>query len=162
MRSRRLTKRRGAATVEAAAMFGVLFLLLLGLIIGGLGVFRYFEVDCLARESARWLSVRGKTWASDTGNPSPTQQQLLNQVVLPMAAGMDKSCVSVQAEWVNRITGVATNWDDAPKSRTSYTSNDDPVTNHVRVTVTYRWMPEASFLGGPYYLKSVTEVPMSY
>jgi Flp pilus assembly protein TadG len=152
--------RAGATTVEAAVAFCVLFLCLFALVVGGLGVFRYCQVDCLARESARWLSVRGKTYAADTKNPSPTEQQTLSQVVLPLAAGMDPKQLSFQADWIDRSSNTATDWDSASKSVLSYTSSGAPVTNHVRVTVSYKWFPEA-YLAGPYYLRSVTEVPMS-
>ena len=153
--------RRGATTVEAAVAFTVLFACLFALIVGGLGVFRYFQVDCLARESARYLSVRGKNYATDTKNPSPTEQQTFNQVVLPLAAGMNPKMLTVQIDWIDRRTDTATDWDSATKSVVSYTSSGAPVTDHVRVTVTYQWFPEA-FLAGPYFLRSVTEVPMSY
>ncbi len=152
--------RRGATTVEAAVAFVVLFAFLFGLVIGGLGVFRYFQVDCLARESARWLSVRGKNFATDTGYPSPTEQQTINQVVLPLAAGMNPKQLVVQADWIDRRTNTAVDWDTSTKSVIGYTSTGAPVTNHVRVTVSYRWFPEAYF-GGPYWIRAVTEVPMS-
>jgi hypothetical protein len=147
--------------VEAAVVFSVLFLCLFALVIGGLGVFRYFQVDCLARESARWLSVRGKNYATDTKNPSPTEQQTYAEVVLPLAAGMNPKMLTVQFDWIDRRTDTATDWDSSTKSVTSYTANGAPVTDHVRVTVSYKWFPEA-YLAGPYYLRSVTEVPMSY
>lgn len=159
-------RRRGATTVEAAVAFSVLFLCLFGLVVGGLGVFRYFQVDCLAREAARWLSVRGKNYANDTKNPSPTEQQTLNQVVLPLAAGMNSKQLTLQADWIDRSidpgssTNPATAWDSSSKAVVSYTQDGAPVTNHVRVTVTYKWFPEAYF-AGPYYLRCVTEVPMS-
>jgi Flp pilus assembly protein TadG len=155
------THRRGAAAVEAAIVFPVLFLCLFALVIGGLGVFRYFQVDCLARESARYLSVRGKNYATYAKTASPTEQQTINQVVMPMAAGMNATLLTVQIDWIDRRTDTATDWDSATKSVTSYTANGSPVTNHVRVTVSYKWFPEA-YLAGPYYLRSVTEVPMSF
>ncbi|HEX3315962.1 MAG TPA: TadE family protein [Gemmataceae bacterium] len=158
---KRDVRRRGATTVEAAVAFTVLFTCLFALIVGGLGVFRYFQVVCLARESARYLSVRGKNYATDTKNASPTEQQTFNQVVLPLAAGMNSKKLTLQADWIDRRTGATTDWDSATKSVVSYTSAGASVTDHVRVTVSYQWFPEA-FLAGPYYLRSVTEVPMSY
>jgi Flp pilus assembly protein TadG len=154
-------RRRGATTVEAAIAFSVLFVCLFGLIIGGLGVFRYFQVDFLSRETARWLSVHGKNYATDTKNPSPTEQQTINQVTLPLAAGMSTKMLTVQIDWIDRRSGTATDWDSSTKSITSTTASGVSVTDHVRVTVSYQWFPEA-YLAGPYYLRSVTEVPMSY
>jgi Flp pilus assembly protein TadG len=159
--ARRRPGRPGVTTVEGAVVFSVLFLCLFALVIGGLGVFRYFEVDFLARESARYLSVRGKNYATDTKNASPTELQTYNQVVLPLAAGMNPKMLTVQMDWIDRRTDTATDWDSSTKSVISYTSSGAPVTNHVRVTVSYMWFPEA-YLAGPYYLRSVTEVPMSY
>ena len=147
--------------VEAAVVFSVLFLCLFALVIGGLGVFRYFQVDCLARESARWLSVRGKNYATDTKTASPTEQQTYSEIVMPLAAGMNSKMLTMQVDWIDRRTDTATDWDAATKSVVSYTANGSPVTNHVRVTVSYKWFPEA-YLVGPYYLRSVTEVPMSF
>src|SRR5213593_2814721 len=43
-------QRRGASVLEFAIVAPVTFMLILGLIIGGLGVFRYQEVAQLARE----------------------------------------------------------------------------------------------------------------
>ena len=61
-------RRRGAAAVEFAAVAPVLILLLFGTVVGGLGIFRYHQVATLAREAARYASVRGlsRSWASGT------------------------------------------------------------------------------------------------
>src|SRR5262249_60834720 len=45
-------KRRGVVTVEAALVFPIVILLLLGLIVGAMGIFRYQQVAWLAREGA--------------------------------------------------------------------------------------------------------------
>jgi hypothetical protein len=57
--------------------------------------------------------------------------------------------------------GTVTPWDSASKMTTSQTVTGAPVANHVRVTVTYQWMPEL-FLAGPLTFKSVSEVPQTY
>jgi Flp pilus assembly protein TadG len=152
--------RRGAAAVEAAVVYPVLVLLLFGLIVGGLGVFRYQQVALLAREGSRAASVRGSQWQKDTGQPSPTQQQLGDQVKA-LASGMDPAVMAVQVDWVEMTTGTVTPWDGASKKTTSQTVSGSPVANHVRVTVTYQWMPEL-FLAGPLTFKSVSEVPLTY
>ena len=69
-------------------MLPVYLLLLLSLIVGGLGVFHYQQTACLAQEAARWASVRGSDYQKDTNQPSPTTQQILQQVT-PLAVGMD-------------------------------------------------------------------------
>ena len=66
-------QRRSATTiVECALVFPALMIFLFGLIIGGLGVFRYQEVASLAREGARYASVRGTDYSSATGKPAAT------------------------------------------------------------------------------------------
>lgn len=156
-----LTRRRAAVAVEAAVVYPVMLLLLVGLIVVGLGVFRYQLVACQAREAARWASVRGSEWAKETSQKSPTRQQILEKAVLPLAKGMDPEHLSIKVEWINPVTGEAVDWDKASKTPTS--KNDDyvKVSNHVRVTVSYQWIP-GIFSISPFYLKSVSEIPMSF
>jgi len=157
----RKQKRHAAVAVEAALVYPVMIFLFLGLIIGGVGVFRYQQVACLSREAARWASVRGEDYQRTTDLPFPTQQQIYDQAVLPMAAGMDPALVTVQVEWVDQSTGTAYAWDAASKSVLSINSSGEYVTNTVRVTVSYQWTP--NFLGiGTRYMRSISEIPMSY
>ena len=75
IRVSRTVRRRGATVVECAIIYPITFLLMLGLIIGGLGVFRYQEISSVAREGARWASVHGyqsAAEASSTGVGTPT------------------------------------------------------------------------------------------
>jgi Flp pilus assembly protein TadG len=152
--------RRGATAVEAAIVYPVLVLLLFGLIVGGLGVFRYQQVALLAHEGARAASVRGSQWAKETNQTSPTQQQLSDQLKT-IAAGMDPTQLTVQVDWVDMASGTVVAWDSSSKKTTSLTTTGDPVANHVRVTVTYQWVPEL-FLAGPLTFKSVSEVPQTF
>ena len=55
----RARRRRGVAAVEFAVIAPVVLLFAFGLIVGGLGVFRYQEVAHLAREGARYASTHG-------------------------------------------------------------------------------------------------------
>jgi len=153
--------RRAALAVEAAVVYPVVILFFLALVIGGVGVFRYQQVACLSREGARWASVRGGNWQSETKKSSPTQQQILQQAVLPYGAGMDPSSIALQVEWVDQSTGTAVPWDSAGKDVLSLTAAKDSVTNTVRVTVTYQWSPEL-FLLGAITLQSTCEIPMSF
>jgi Flp pilus assembly protein TadG len=147
--------------VESALVYPVVVLLLFGLIVGGLGVFRYQLVACQAREAARWASVRGANWQKSTGTSSPTTSEIVQQVVLPLTAGMDPKKLTVQVQWIDQTTGTAYDWDGASKAPTGTTSTGDTVANRVRVTVTYQWFPEV-FLTGPLNLKSVSEIPMAF
>jgi len=154
-------RRRGAVLVESAVVYPVLFVLLFGLIVGGLGVFRYQQVACQALEAARWTCVRGANWAKKTGSPCPTTAQITSAAVIPFAAGMDPQKLTVQVQLIDLVHGTTTNWDTSNWAPTSVTTAGDGVTNRVRVTVTYRWSPEFFFVGS-LNLKSVAEMPMAF
>jgi Flp pilus assembly protein TadG len=157
----RTARRRAAVLVESAVVYPLLFLLLFGLIVGGLGVFRYQQVACQAREAARYAAVHGGAWQKETRQPCPTADQVRQDVVLPLAAGMDPAKLTVQVEWVDGMTGSAADWDQASKWPTDTAKEGNRVSNRVRVTVVYQWWPEV-FLAGPINLKSVSEVPMAF
>jgi len=153
-------RRRGAVVVETALVIPVLLVLMIGLIVCGFGVFRYQQVAGLAREGARWASVRGGDYQKDAAQSPPTEQQIAAQAVIPFAVGMDPSNLTVQVQWVDRGSGTVWDWDAAPKDVRSITATGEYVTNTVRVTVTYQWTPGAFW--NPMALQSVTEMPMSY
>jgi Flp pilus assembly protein TadG len=154
--STRRPRRRGATLVECAVVFPVTFLLLLGLIVGGLGIFRYQEVASLAREGARWAAVHGgqSVREADPLNPNPppiTGTVVYQNAVQPRAVSLDPARLAC-----------AVSWDDAAEmpSYLDYTQNP-PVwrPNRVTVTVTYQWVPEA-YLGG-ITLSSTSVMPVS-
>jgi len=158
-------RRRAAITVEAAVVLPVVIMLLFGLIVGGLGVFRYQQVAAQAREAARWASVRGSDWRRATGKASPTKQQIFDQVVVPLAAGMDPRYLSIEVQWIRQASATTLDWDSASKAPKSIDLtqrvNNRYITNHIRVTVTYEWTPEV-FLSGSLKLQSICEIPMSF
>jgi Flp pilus assembly protein TadG len=161
MTQRLQDKRAGALAVEAAIVYSVLFVLLFGLIAGGIGIFRYQQAACLAREGARWASVHGDDWQSDLNIAACTADQIRQQGVLPLAARMDPAALSVQVQFINRAAGTVSDWDQVGHPPTSLDAANNLVTNRVRITVTYRWTPGA-LLVGPLYLKSTSEMSMSY
>jgi hypothetical protein len=142
-------------------VYSALFFLLLALIDGGMGVFHYQQVACQAREAARWASVRGSGWQAETGQTSPTQGSILTNVVAPLEIGMTSAQVKLQVDWIDGSSGQATSWDSSTKAPTSTTSGGNVVTNRVRATVSYAWTP-SFFRVGPFTLKSVSEIPMSF
>jgi Flp pilus assembly protein TadG len=156
----RFSKRLGAALAETALVLPVFLFLLLVIIVGGMGVFRYQQVACLAREAARRASVCGGDYQKETNQPSPTQDQLCQQAVLPLAVGMDTTCLSVSIQWVNQANNTLLSWDSAPKDVKSINSLGEYVTNSVQVTVTYTWAP--GLLTGPITMTSVSQIPMSF
>jgi Flp pilus assembly protein TadG len=151
--------RIGALTVEAALVIPVFVLLLLGIIIGGIGVFQYQQTACLAREGSRWTSVRGADYQKDTDLPSPTKADIWAQAILPLAVNLDPSQLTITVVWVNQATNQAIDWDAAPKDVRSLTPLGEYVTNTVRVTITYPWN---TGLFGTVTLSSVSEWPMSF
>ena len=157
---RNAAHRRGAVMLEAAIVLPVMLFLFLMIIVGGVGVLRYQQTVTLSCEAARWASVRGAQWQSATGQTSPTQQQIFDNAVAPMASGMDQNNISIQVYVVNQTTGTAVAWDSSNKSPFSLTSSNAPVATHVRVTITYPWSP--GFLLGTINLTSTCEIPMSF
>ena len=157
--SRRRNPRSGAHTVEAALVLPPLLFCLLALIVGGLAVFHYQQVTFLAQEAARWACVRGEDYQEDTNQASPTEQQILQQAVLPRAVGVDASRLSLHVQWIDQAAHAAQDWDVAPKYVRSITPQGTYVTNTVQVSVTYTWSPGA--FAGPFTVTSTCSLPMS-
>lgn len=131
---RRLHRRTGAVLVEMALVAPILFLLLIGIIVGGLGVFRYHQVAALAHASARWASVHGKDYAKTNGSVA-TAEDIYKNVIQPKAVALDKSKLSYQLDW-------------------------GPDGSTVVVTVRYQWIPEAFFNNATF--SSRAEMLVSY
>ncbi len=117
--------RSGTTLLECAFVFPIFLLLAFGLLIGGLGVFRYQELSSLAREGARYASVHGYKYAQTTGNNAATPQEIYDQVIAPRAVGLDLSRLTYEVTW----------------------NPDNQQGSTVTVRLTYNWLPEA-FLGG--------------
>jgi Flp pilus assembly protein TadG len=144
------TNRGGATTVEFAIVAPITFFLLLGLLIGGMGIFRYQELAAVAREASRWAAVHGAQYQQDTGYPAATAQDVYNYVISPKAISLDLSKLSYSVTW---------NTDNRPYHTTVVNNQVVPVRNTVTVTLTYQWIPEA-FLGG-ITLTSTSTVPVT-
>jgi Flp pilus assembly protein TadG len=143
-------RRRGSVAMESVVTVPVLLLLLLAVLVGGYGVFRYQQIALLAREGARYASVHGGQYQQETGNPAATPQDVYNNAIVPYAVNLDLSQLSYTVSW---------NTNNMP-----YSVNNDyltPTNNTVTVTVYYNWFPEA-FLVGPIVLSSTSTMPMSY
>jgi Flp pilus assembly protein TadG len=141
-------QRPGATAVEYAVISPLVFLLIFGLAIGGLGIFRYQQVASLAREGARYASVRGVEYSTDMKQPAATEETIYKEVILERAVGLDRNALTCKVSW--------------NKYNTPRTVNDDGTIsgNIVSVTVNYQWFPEG-FLGG-IMLSSTSKLPMSY
>jgi Flp pilus assembly protein TadG len=143
--------------VEYAVVCPVTFLLLLGLLVGGTGVFRYQEVASLAREGARWAAVHGGQSAREANpnNPNPpltSATDIYQNAVSPAAVSLDPAQLSCTAAWANA--------NEMP-TYLDYSQNPPQWrTNTVTVTVTYQWIPEL-YLGG-ITLSSTSVEPVTY
>ena len=121
IRQQNFWNRRGVSAVEAAAVYPLTMLLLIGTIVLGLGVFRNQQLQALADEGARYASVHGPQYASESGGSVAATSDIQNNVLTPMAVGLPGvSCSSV-----------------------SYSAASLPCT--VTVTLTYTWNPEGFF-----------------
>jgi Flp pilus assembly protein TadG len=149
MRIHNPSRRSGATAVEMALITPVFFLLLFGLFIGGLGIFRYNQVAHLAREGARHAVVKGQDYHREIHLPAATEQSIFENAVRPSSFTLDPA----------RLTCTVT-WD---KSNAPKTVNPDlsSTTNYVIVTVTYQWIPENSVFPA-ITLTSTSKMPMSY
>jgi len=150
---RRAPQRRpGATVVECAFVYPAVFLVVLGLLVGAAGMFRYSQLASLTREAARYASVHGGQYAQEMKVTAPTPADIYNNVVLPMAVSFDTSQLNY---------AITYNTSNSPYHTTLDADNNViPIQNSVTVTLTYQWVPEA-FLGGV-TLSSTSVMPMSY
>jgi Flp pilus assembly protein TadG len=138
--------------VECAFVYPVVFLLILGLLVGAAGIFRYSQLASLTREAARYASVHGAQYAKEMNVTAPAPADIYNNVVLPAAVGFDPSKLNYSITY---------NTSNAPTHTILDAQNNvTPVQNTVTVTLTYQWVPEA-FLGS-ITLSSTSVMPMSY
>jgi len=117
-RTRYRKLRRGATVVEVAITAPIAFLLILGLIVGGLGAFRYQQIANLAREGAAYAAVRGPGYEKRTGHAMATSGDVLANAITPLAAGLDMNSLDCQCV-IDKDANTAT------------------------VSLRYRWLPEA-------------------
>jgi Flp pilus assembly protein TadG len=130
---RRRGARRGTTLVECALVYPLAILLIVGMIAGAIGVFRYQQVASLAREGARWAAVHGPTYQSENGGSAPTPADVKANAIAPRLAGLRASDLDCSV---------------------SYTSNT------VAVTLTYRWSP--GFLRQAVTFRSTAVAPITY
>jgi len=158
------TKRRSGVTlVEFGVVVSVTLFLLLALIVGGMGVFRYQEVAHLAREGARYAATHGGQYHRDGIDKSSGVSQIssssdLRTYLLTKTTLLDSSKLTVTVSWSGGSTNMPTYLDTDP---TLIPPGQKVIRNYVSVTVSYDWSPEL-FLVGPFTLKSTSVMPMAY
>lgn len=135
---RQKNQRSGATVVESAFVLPVVLIILFAILAGAHGVFSYQEVASLAREGARYASVRGTQSAMFKAEPVATPEAMYENAIRPRM-------VVVRPD---RTTYTMT-WDTDPRPG-----------NTVRVTVTTVWLSSAVF--GDWTLTSTAEMPVSF
>lgn len=140
--------RRAATSLEFAMLSPTLMLLLFGLVVGALGIFRYNQIVTLAREAARYASVRGIDYERETRQPAATEASIRSEVVFNNAVGLDPSKLSCSVTW------------DQTNIAQQFLPDKTVINNVVVVTVSYQWLPE--FFFGGVTLSSTSKVPMSF
>ncbi len=138
MRTRSIPRRPGTTIVEAAVVLPVALLIIMGMIIMTLGVFRYLELAAAAREGARWASVRGHQYEQATRQLAATPQDVYTNAIQPRLAAMNPSLIGYSVTW-------------QPDNRQG---------SAVIVTVNYQWLPEAFFGGAT--LTSTSKMMVTY
>jgi hypothetical protein len=171
----KIRKRTGVYTLEAAFVFPITFFLLLMIVIGSLGIFRYQECAYLARMGTRYGSVHGDNyWYYQRNlrppNSSPgTAASPASYVSTDPTTGAQTTFLSYTPTSSTTGPGTYTAWaDDIYGNRIypnlmllspTYTScrvdwptvafnpsmPDNAPGSQIRVTVTYHWIPELSF-----------------
>jgi Flp pilus assembly protein TadG len=150
MRLRQPT-RPAATTVEAAIVYPLVFLLLVGLLVGANGVYVWQQTAHLARVGARYAATHSTNWAKDSGKPAATSQEVYDQAVVKQAAGLDLSLLKCDVSYANANQPYTT----APDSSGNLVTKQNVVT----VTISYRWTPIAYFTKGT--LQSTASMPIA-
>ena len=127
-------QRSGASVVEVAMVAPLTFLLIIGLIVGGLGTFRYQQVASLARAGARWAALRGPQFSKRNNLPLPTADDVMASAILPRAVSLNRQRLTCELKR------------DADNST-------------VTITLRYLWIPE-SYLK-PVTFASTAVLPIS-
>lgn len=91
-------RRPGATVVEAALVLPVILLLLYGVLCGAIMVLTVDQVDAAAREGARYASVRGASYAFNTGRSAATADDI-TQVVKAQGVTLDPALTTVNVSW---------------------------------------------------------------
>ncbi len=153
--------RSGAVMLEAAIVLPILFLIILGTSLLGLAVFRYQQVATVAREAARWASVHGGQYASETGHAMATPQSIYNATIQPFGTALNQSgMVFDSSGGTGTALSFTVNWLDASQMPTFKDGAGNTVVNTVTVVINYT--SAGGGIIGPMTLTSSSAMPMSY
>jgi hypothetical protein len=146
--------RQGIHAVEAALIYPVSFLLIIGLIVCGMGIFRYQETCHWARAGARWAACHGGQWSFEQGQPLTQPADVFNNAIQPYTIALDPTKINYTVSWSD--PGEMPTYPDT-------TSAGPPFNwriNEITVTVNYTWIPEA-YVGGITFTATST-MPVEY
>lgn len=91
--------RSGAVAIESAFVVPLALFLILGLIVGAHGIFAYQEVASLAREGARYASVRGTRYEASTPHSVPTAQEVYENAIRPKIVSLNEANLTYDISW---------------------------------------------------------------
>ena len=162
-RTRRDRQRRAATTIEFAVVGAIALFFIFAMIVGGTGIFRYQEVAHLAREGCRYASTHGGNYQKDgiakqTGVPQVISSSDVQTYLLPKAAALDTTKLTITASWSPPAKATPINM---PLYVDTSKTGEATVQNYVTVTVSYQWCPEL-YLVGPITLTSTSTMPVTY
>lgn len=149
-------RRSGATLVEGAVVYPVLFLVVLGILLLGIGVFRYQQVSHAAREGARWAAVHGARYADETGQPAATPEMVFENAIKPQMAGTDPANITYSVTWNQNNQQTYGYLSTNPATGESVVAAR---ANTVTVTVRYSWN---TGIFGVIPVSSTTVMTMSY
>jgi Flp pilus assembly protein TadG len=144
-------RRSGTTLVECAVIYPLVFLLVIGLVIGALGIFRFQQMASIARRATRYASVHGTDWARDTKNTPATAQDIYNNAIQPNMVGLDPNKLTYSVTW---------NQSNQPVQTLVVNNLPTPTRSTVTVSLSYQWVPEALF--GGITLRATSCDAMSY
>ena len=177
-------RRRGANVVEASIAGPIAMFLVLAIVIGAIGIFKYQQLAFAARETARFASVHGAQYAKNNADaisagtlPSVDAAYLVSYARSKFAMS-DSSQVQISIQMTVLKPGassatdtITVDWDDTDNNQnrspySAWTDNSQTpaanvqVDNVVIVTVTYTWTP--GLFVGPVTLTSTAVMQVSY
>jgi hypothetical protein len=146
----RSSRRPAATAVEAAFVLPIAVVLIIALVVGAMGVFRYQESAYLAREAARYASTHGGQFRKDAGwsvgNRAVWTDDIMTNCVQKRMMVLDASKLNVTCSW--------------PAVINQPNSGDNWPGSKVKITVTYDWVPESGLFGAVTFT-SVAELPIT-
>lgn len=92
-------RRRGATLLEFAVALPILLMLTLGMVVLGQGVSQSQMVALLAREGARYASVRGADYRAATGKATTTAADVVAGAITPRAVGFAAGSLTTTVAW---------------------------------------------------------------